>query len=339
MKIKRPQKILLCIIKDIGDVLLTTPMAEVLHANYPEAKIDLLATSVCAPVAKNNPFINEIVIYDKNAPLKMICEIRKRKYDWVLDFLSNPRSAILTFLSGAKLKAGNERGSHAFYAYNFKFKYPKEKLYNPDVKLNFIKQLGVTWPTDNAPLAKYYFTEEYPQKVKELYKTIGLDCNKEFLFAFSPFSEKNTLRELPFDFYKGLALLIAKDYPKAKIITTATPYQADRLKEFLHLMPSNVIAAPKTKTLEDLITVFTKVQVQIGPCSGAKHMALAAGARTVAFNNVGAGFGWTPKNPRHKYLQAPLKCSPCSSSCPEMPCKKSVTPEMFFEAIKEVLKY
>ena len=338
MEIIRPQKILLCIIKDIGDVLLTTPMAEVLHANYPEAKIDLLATSVCAPVAKNNPFINEIVIYDKNAPLKMICEIRKRKYDWVLDFLSNPRSAILTFLSSAKLKAGNERGAHSFYAYNFKFNYPKEKLYNPDVKLNFIKQLGITWTSENAPLAKYYFSEEYSNKAKELYKTIGLDCDKEFLFAFSPFAT-NPLRELPLDFYKGLALLIEKDYPKAKIITTSAPHQSGRLKEFLLMMPGNVIAAPKTETLEDLITVFTKVQVQIGPCGGAKHMALAGGARTVAFNNLTAGFAWTPNNPRHKYLQAPLKCSPCASSCREMTCKKSITPEMFFEAIKEVLKY
>ncbi len=338
MKIKRPYKILLCIIKDIGDVLLTTPMAEVLHANYPEAKIDLLATAVCAPVAKNNPFINEVIIYDKKSPLKMICEIRKRKYDWVLDFLSNPRSAILTFFSGAKLKAGNERGSHAFYAYNFKFKYPKGPFYNSDLKLNFIKQLGISWPTDQAPLAKYYFNDEYPKKVKELYQTIGLDCDNEFLFAFSPFAT-SFLRELPLPFYKELALLILKEYPKAKIITTATVQQSDRLKAFLKIMPSNVIAAPKTETLEDLITVFSKVKVQIGPCGGAKHLALAGGARTVAFNNLTAGYAWTPKNPRYKYIQALVKCSPCYNKCDEMTCKKTVTPEMFFEAIKEVLKY
>lgn len=338
MKIKRPKKILLCIIKDIGDVLLTTPMAEVLHANYPEAEIDLLATSVCAPVAKNNPFINEVVIYDKKTPLKMIYEVRKRKYDWVLDFLSNPRSGIVTFFSGAKLKAGNENGSHAFYAYNFKFKYPKELLYNADLKLNFVKQLGVTWPTEHAPLAKYYFEEGYLNKAKELYKTIGLDCDKEFLFAFSPFATQD-LRELPLDLYKRLALLIARDYPKAKIITTATPKQIDRLKEFLNMMPQNVIAAPQTKTLEDLMIVFSKVQVQIGPCGGAKHMALASGVRTVAFNNLTSGFSWTPNNPRHKYIQAPLKCSPCFASCIDQPCKKIVTPEMFLEAIKEVLKY
>ncbi|MBO4707283.1 MAG: glycosyltransferase family 9 protein [Elusimicrobiaceae bacterium] len=325
-------------IKDIGDVVLTTPMAEVLHANYPEAKIDLLASSVCAPVAKNNPFINETIIYDKKAPLKMILEIRKRKYDWVLDFLSNPRSAILTFFSGAKLKAGNERGAHAFYAYNFKFKYPKGPFYSADVKLNFVKQLGVTWPTDHAPLAKYYFDEGYQNKAKELYKTVGLDCDKEFLFAFSPFAT-NPLRELSPKFYKELALLISKEYPKAKIITTATPQQSDKLKEFLKIMPSNVLAAPETKTLEDLMIVFSKVQVQIGPCGGAKHMALASGARTVAFNNLVSGSGWTPNSPRHKYIQARVKCSPCASSCRKMSCQKSVTPEMFLEAIKEVLKY
>ena len=55
--------------------------------------------------------------------------------------------------------------------------------------------------------------------------------------------------------------------------------------------------------------------------------------------NLTFGFSWTIDNPRHKYIQAKVKCSPCYSSCQEMPCKKSVTPEMFFEAIKEVLKH
>ena len=133
--------------------------------------------------------------------------------------------------------------------------------------------------------------------------------------------------------------MIAKEYPKAKIIVTSTPDEAGRLKEFLKIMPANVIAAPKTKNLEDLFLVFSKVQVQIGPCSGAKHMAFASGARTVAFNNVSLGLCWTANNPRHKYIQAPIKCSPCEGSCPEQPCKKSITPEMFLNAIKEVLKY
>ena len=64
MQIKTPNKILLIMIKDMGDVILTGPMAEVLKYNFPKAQVDILTSPVCAPVLEHAPFVDNIILYD-----------------------------------------------------------------------------------------------------------------------------------------------------------------------------------------------------------------------------------------------------------------------------------
>lgn len=336
MKIKQPKKILLLIIKDIGDVMLTTPLAEVLHANFPNAQIDILATSLCAESARHNPFINNIVLYDKKAPVKMLWKVRARKYDWIIDFLSNPRSAMICALSGATLRAGNEKNHHGFYSYNFKFKYPKGEIYNPDLKLGFLRQLGIKWE-GHAPLAKYYFTPEQLIKVDEIFISSGLNP-KDTFFAFSPFS-RNPFRCWALKNYKILAEKIHQTYPNAKILVISAPNEETALKDFMKDMPPYVLAAPKTETLETLLLVLSRVKVLVTSCGGTKHLALASGCATVTIHTINFATSWTPTHsPRHIGLQAPLKCSPCFGGCENPICQTSITPETVFTAFEKVLK-
>ncbi len=49
---------------------------------------------------------------------QIIKKVRKEKYDLVFDFWSNPKTAQITFLSGAKYRVGFEKRGRK-YAYNF----------------------------------------------------------------------------------------------------------------------------------------------------------------------------------------------------------------------------
>ena len=89
-----PRKIHVIQLRRIGDVLLTTPAVEVLKANFPDAKLHFLVERPCHEVLNGNPFIDEVLVYERDKPLKWIREVRKRRYDLVVDFLSNPRSAV-----------------------------------------------------------------------------------------------------------------------------------------------------------------------------------------------------------------------------------------------------
>ena len=103
---QNPGSILIIQLRQIGDVLLTTPAAEVLKANFPEASLDFLTEPPADQVLKDNPFIDTVLAYDRRSPLKWLLKVRAAKYGLVVDFMSNPRSALLAWASGAPATAG-----------------------------------------------------------------------------------------------------------------------------------------------------------------------------------------------------------------------------------------
>ena len=97
-------KILLIKLRAIGDIILSTPVIENLRLEYPQAKIDVLVEKFAMPVLESNPFINKILVFDKkiDSSFGLIKKVRNEKYDLVIDLFGNPRTALITFLSGAK---------------------------------------------------------------------------------------------------------------------------------------------------------------------------------------------------------------------------------------------
>ena len=97
-----PKKILIIQLKRAGDVILTTPIAELLKRRWPQARVDFLVEKAFAPLLENNPAIDVIQIYDKNHVMQTLKRIRAERYDQILDFQSSPRSAIVVLASGAR---------------------------------------------------------------------------------------------------------------------------------------------------------------------------------------------------------------------------------------------
>ena len=58
-------KILVMKFRNIGDVLLTTPLIENLHHFYPGATIDFALNRGCEAMIEKNPFVNKIHIYER----------------------------------------------------------------------------------------------------------------------------------------------------------------------------------------------------------------------------------------------------------------------------------
>ena len=82
-----PKKILLIQLRQIGDVILSTPAAEVLKNNFPAAKLDFLTQPPSDQALLRNPAIDEILVYDALHPLKWLLKIRRRRYDLVIDLM------------------------------------------------------------------------------------------------------------------------------------------------------------------------------------------------------------------------------------------------------------
>ena len=59
-------KILVIDLAFIGDVILATPVLRALRGTYPKARITMLTIPLTAEVAAMNPYVDNVLVYDKH---------------------------------------------------------------------------------------------------------------------------------------------------------------------------------------------------------------------------------------------------------------------------------
>lgn len=111
-------KILIAKFRNIGDVLLITPLLENLEAYYPDCRIDVALNAGTEAMVNKNTHVQHLHIYDrkklKALPLwqrmkeeiGFAAAIKREKYDLFIGLTEGERTAYLAWYSGAKIKVG-----------------------------------------------------------------------------------------------------------------------------------------------------------------------------------------------------------------------------------------
>ncbi|MBL0102764.1 MAG: glycosyltransferase family 9 protein [Bacteroidetes bacterium] len=104
----------------VGDVILATALIEKLHLHFSDSSITMLVRKGNEGLLVNNPWLDEVLIWSKkenklNNLLKLIPEIRKRKFDHVINLQRFAGTGLLTVLSGAKRTSGFRKNPLSFF--------------------------------------------------------------------------------------------------------------------------------------------------------------------------------------------------------------------------------
>ena len=133
-------KILVVRFSSIGDIVLTTPVVRMLKKQL-NAQVHYLTKSSYVSLLKNNPYIDS-VYQIQNSISEVIADLKKEKYDYVIDLHNNLRTQILKFRLGMPAKSFNKLNMEKFMLTNFKLdKMPK--IHIVDRYLETVKHLGV----------------------------------------------------------------------------------------------------------------------------------------------------------------------------------------------------
>ena len=108
-----PASILLVRLRQIGDVVFTTPAVRALRRRFPDAHITYLVEPAAAPIVAGNPHLDEVIVAPRRpgigglvADLALVRRLRARRFDLAIDFHGGPRASLLTWLSGAPVRIG-----------------------------------------------------------------------------------------------------------------------------------------------------------------------------------------------------------------------------------------
>lgn len=102
-------KILIIKPSSFGDIVHGLQVAQSIKDQLPEAEIAWVVRDIFESLVSNCAAVDDVFIFRRNegvwAFLKLIREIRKERYDWVLDFQGLARSGLLTLAARGRNKA------------------------------------------------------------------------------------------------------------------------------------------------------------------------------------------------------------------------------------------
>ena len=108
------RRILIVQLGDIGDVIWTVPTLLSVAAAYPQARLSVLVHETFGDILQAEPYIEKIFEVPKSSgdtldqvktQVRLVSALRREHFDLAVDLRSGDRGAVMTRLSGAKIRA------------------------------------------------------------------------------------------------------------------------------------------------------------------------------------------------------------------------------------------
>ena len=115
---KDPKRILIVRLDHMGDVLPSTGIPQALKGHHSSAKIIFLTSTAGKALLENNPYVDEVLVYDapwfrrpggayeKAGFWKVVGDLKKRRIDLGLSLRGDARENLLLFLAGVRFRIG-----------------------------------------------------------------------------------------------------------------------------------------------------------------------------------------------------------------------------------------
>jgi lipopolysaccharide heptosyltransferase II len=328
------EKVLVVKLRAIGDVLLSTPVIKNLRYNFPNAKIDFLTEPPSKEIIEGNPFVDELIIFERedNNPKKFL-NLRKRKYDLVIDLFCNPRSALITFITGAKFRVGYAFRGRS-YAYNIKLK-PRSGVYhNVEFNLDALRAIGLEIVDKKIYIPLSDESEKFAEK---FWRENNL--NEKIVVALNPSGTWGTKR-WGLDKFAQLGDKISEKFNAKILILWGNENELEDAKKISSMMKTKPILPPKTN-LKQLASILKRCSFMISNDSGPMHIATAVETPTLGIYGPTNPYAQGPYGEKHLWIRKEdLECIACNlTECPiGNKCMRELSVDAVFDAFVKLVE-
>jgi ADP-heptose:LPS heptosyltransferase len=345
-KIKR---VLIIRHRAIGDIILVTPFIRAVKKALPEAEIDMVIEPLGIEILEDNPYLSRMVIYEKNRLkkaglfVKIVETVRfykglmDRKYDMVFDLWGNLRTALMSFLTGAKYRVGFSFRIRK-YLYNIIVEPDVPPKYNAHYHMDQLKAVGIQ---PDGERTDFKVRSQDIKYAEDFYTSIGVKPSG-MVFGLNGAGTWATKRWPEYKF-AGLADILIREFKGCTIVIIWGPAEkpmAEKIYGLIKEKRENVFLAPPT-TLKQLGAIQLRMRAFVSNDGAPNHLATALDVPTVTVFGPTNYRSWVPNNnKRHLEVHSTLACAPCDRmECPtETECMNGIREEEVFDRLKELLE-
>jgi len=318
-----------------GDVILASPMFEALKRRSPESETAAVVRPECSILLENNPFIDNVIVYDKYGADKgikgMMRIARKlRGCDEIYIVQRHLRAAITGYLSRARVRAGYaEAAGSALYTRKVKY---REDLHEVE------RCLSLLGPDVGKFRPRLFPGDDNFAKADEILHSFAVGDNFAVVAPGSIWPTKL------YPYYPGLIHLVKKELNLPVVLLGGN--KDIKLSEAI--VRDSLSAPYNLAGMTDLLTsaaIIAKAKIVIANDSAPSHMAAAVDTPVVSiFGPTVPRFGFTPYSEKSKVVEIEgLYCRPCgrhgSRKCPQkhFRCMLELQPSRIIEAARSLL--
>ncbi|MCP5492535.1 MAG: putative lipopolysaccharide heptosyltransferase III [Chlamydiales bacterium] len=307
MNLTKIKKILVIKLRHHGDVLMATPVFQVLQKRMPQAQIDAYIYAETKPMLEGHPSIQDFILYDKSkktliSELKRLWRIRKNRYDLVINLTEGDRGAVAAWVSGAKVRVGVDPEGTGMWGKSSMYTHLCRNCPNPrhavERGLDVLRVIGIFPKSEEREL--FFKTDSTYTPPLDDY--VLIHPVSRWMFKSWP-AEKMA---------KLIHILAERG---EKIILTSSPSDIERqmLTSIELLCPNIEIINLGGKTsLKELGTLIKNAKLLITVDSVPLHIASALKAPCLAIFGPTSEVNWAPyRNPNARVVAQNMPCRPC----------------------------
>ena len=321
----------------LGDICLVLPTLDAVRAACPNAQIGFVVERESAALLEDDPRIHERFIVPQHASpretLTLIGALRRFAPDVAIDLFCNPRTAVWTRASGARVRVGYpyKGWRSALYTHHS----TPRTLSAIGFHLASVRALG--WRAPHGVPTLHVAESRRVEAVTAL-EGLGVAADAR-LVGFHPGARWPTRRWAPERFVE-LARRFLDHEPRGVALITGAAGEREVAESIRRELPGGrahaVIGWPIARfvALQSLCAAF------VSGDSGPMHTAVASGTRTLGLmsRNRPAMFFPYPESRGHRAHYARVECSPCNRDlCDDLRCLHRLTVEGAWERLLAML--
>lgn len=295
----------------IGDMILLTPALRALRHAYEEAHITMLVRPLVVQLMTDNPYVDELMIYDKRGEDKGILKLlslsrRLRELQFDLAVVLHPnslRSALIPCLARIPERIGTRISGRGIFLTNSVS--DRDDIHEVERYLRVLELIGISNP---EPKLEFWHKMEDRLTVERILAEYGI-YDSDIVVGVNPGTTWETKR-WPLERFAEVINAILRKF-NARVVLTGSPAEkplGDRLKELTSKEFVNLIGKTDLRQLGALIE---RMSLYLTCDSGPMHIAAAVNTPTIALFGPTSPVRHSPYGDGHVVIQKQIECNPC----------------------------
>lgn len=307
-----PRNILVIDFGQLGDVVLSLPALRAIRGRFPHARITVAVGKPGAPIVELSGYadavmpVDRVGLRDGSKALALISiarfvkDVRRAKFDFIIDLHSLSETNLLGFLSGAPQRLYARRpGRSLDYLSNFRPQPPVED--NSDSKHAIDRYLDVLIPLgikDTPRVPRLPTRAADDAAIEQMLKKEKAQSETMLVGLFPGAGHPG--RRWPLERFAELADMLVRN-DGVRVIVFAGPEERALVKEMRAAFPRSTVFFDRL-TIPQLAAALVRLSAFVSNDTGPMHVATAVGTSVVALLDRPTPNSFVPIEERHRVL-------------------------------------